>query len=282
MGKRMTREEFLEAVFSRRYEELKGRELRTVRVRVVGKELSLAQLIGVTDRRVYENLGLHIGTHLGEDHTGQSIGLLHLTPWEATVVAADVAMKSGNVELGFLDRFSGAVILLGSRAADLRFHAGRDVFAEHPHLGAFAHEGVSKEQPQLAFFWIVVTEKLRKQQMRRNRDVSHVHGEAAVSPGILYIGGHISGIGGADIHDRPESAEGAFFFFYIGEGFIGCGVVIALAVEFIDAHRRYLVNPSCKNQSHSHRREAASLLPRAASCPSVHRQPVGTSGGQLQ
>ena len=40
MGKRMTREEFLEAVFSRRYEELKGRELRTVRVRVVGKELS--------------------------------------------------------------------------------------------------------------------------------------------------------------------------------------------------------------------------------------------------
>ena len=102
MGKRMTREEFLEAVFSRRYEELKGRELRTVRVRVVGKELSLAQLIGVTDRRVYENLGLHIGTHLGEDHTGQSIGLLHLTPWEATVVAADVAMKSGNVELGFL------------------------------------------------------------------------------------------------------------------------------------------------------------------------------------
>ena len=39
----MTREEFLEAVFSRRYEELKGRELRTVRVRVVGKELSLAR-----------------------------------------------------------------------------------------------------------------------------------------------------------------------------------------------------------------------------------------------
>ena len=104
MGKRMTREEFLEAVFSRRYEELKGRELRTVRVRVVGKELSLAQLIGVTDRRVYENLGLHIGTHLGEDHTGQSIGLLHLTPWEATVVAADVAMKSGNVELGPVQR----------------------------------------------------------------------------------------------------------------------------------------------------------------------------------
>ena len=115
MGQRMTTEEFLEKVFSRSYEELKGRDLRLVRVKVVGREVSLAQLIGVTDRRVYENLGLHIGTHRGEDHPGQSIGLLHLTPWEATVVAADVAMKSGNVELGFLDRFSGAVILLGNR-----------------------------------------------------------------------------------------------------------------------------------------------------------------------
>lgn len=115
MGQRMTTEEFLEKVFSRSYEELKGRDLRLVRVKVVGREVSLAQLIGVSDRRIYENLGLHIGTHLGEDHTGESIGLLHITPWEATVAAADIAMKSGDVELGFLDRFSGAVILLGNR-----------------------------------------------------------------------------------------------------------------------------------------------------------------------
>ena len=115
MGQRMTTEEFLEKVFSRSYEELKGSDLRLVRVKVVGREVSLAQLIGVSDRRIYENLGLHIGTHLGEDHTGESIGLLHITPWEATVAAADIAMKSGDVELGFLDRFSGAVILLGNR-----------------------------------------------------------------------------------------------------------------------------------------------------------------------
>lgn len=115
MGQRMTTEEFLEKVFSRSYEELKGSDLRLVRVKVVGREVSLAQLIGVSDRRIYENLGLHIGTHLGEDHTGESIGILHITPWEATVAAADIAMKSGDVELGFLDRFSGAVILLGNR-----------------------------------------------------------------------------------------------------------------------------------------------------------------------
>lgn len=115
MGSRMTTEEFLEKVFSHSYEELKGKDLRLVRVKVVGREVSLAQLIGVSDRRIYQNLGLHIGTHLGEDHTGESIGLLHITPWEATVAAADIAIKSGDVELGFLDRFSGAVILLGNR-----------------------------------------------------------------------------------------------------------------------------------------------------------------------
>lgn len=116
MGSRMTREEFLERIFSQKYEALKGKHLRIVRVKVIGRAISLAQLIGVSDRRIYGNLGLHIGTHQGEDHTGESIGLLHITPWEATVAAADIAMKSGDVELGFLDRFSGAVILLGNRA----------------------------------------------------------------------------------------------------------------------------------------------------------------------
>ena len=89
MGSRMTREELLERVFSRKYEELKGKDLRLVRVKVIGREISLAQLIGVSETRIYQNLGLHIGTHQGEDHTGESIGLLHITPWEATVAAAE-------------------------------------------------------------------------------------------------------------------------------------------------------------------------------------------------
>lgn len=112
----MTREEFLEKVFSRKYEELKGKDLRVVRVRMPGKEISLAQLIGIPNPELYKNLGLHIGTHLGEDHTGETLGLLHVSPWEATVVAADVALKRGDVEVGFLDRFSGTVILLGSHS----------------------------------------------------------------------------------------------------------------------------------------------------------------------
>ena len=110
-----TIQEFLDMIFSGRYDELRSGQLRLARIRVPGKEVSLAQVIGVSDRSVYENLGLHIGVHAGEDHVGQSIGIMHFTPWESTVVAADVALKSGNVEIGFLDRFCGSLIVLGSR-----------------------------------------------------------------------------------------------------------------------------------------------------------------------
>ncbi|MBR3934978.1 MAG: BMC domain-containing protein [Oscillospiraceae bacterium] len=113
MAGRMTREEFLEKVFQKKYEELKGEKLRIVRVKVKGKEVSLAHIIGVSQERVYQNLALHIGTHFGEDHTGESIGLIHVDPEETAIIAADIALKSGNVEVGTLDRFSGAVVILG-------------------------------------------------------------------------------------------------------------------------------------------------------------------------
>ncbi len=118
MGERlsMTREEFLEKIFSQSYDELKGKNLRIVRVKTKGKEVSLAQLIGSSQTRIYQNLALHIGTHFGEDHTGETIGLIHVTPEEAAIIAADIALKSGKVEVGTLDRFSGAVVLLGSHS----------------------------------------------------------------------------------------------------------------------------------------------------------------------
>ena len=41
---------------------------------------------------------------------------MDFSPWETTIVAADVAMKAGNVEIGFLDRFNGSLIILGELA----------------------------------------------------------------------------------------------------------------------------------------------------------------------
>lgn len=51
--------------------------------------------------------------HEGEDHTGDAVGMIRFTPWEAVVVAADVAMKSADVQIGFMDRFCGSLILTG-------------------------------------------------------------------------------------------------------------------------------------------------------------------------
>ncbi len=110
----ITKEELLEKIFHDDYENLKGKRLRMVRMRIPGKEICMAHIISrPADTSIYQNLGLHIGVHEGEDHTGESIGMIRFTPWEAVVVAADVAMKSADVQIGFLDRFCGSLILLG-------------------------------------------------------------------------------------------------------------------------------------------------------------------------
>ena len=38
---------------------------------------------------------------------------MRVTPWEAIVVVTDVAVKAAHVEVGFMDRFSGALIITG-------------------------------------------------------------------------------------------------------------------------------------------------------------------------
>ncbi len=109
----ITQKELLERLFHEDYERLKDKKLRITRLRIPGKEVCLAHVISVSQPCVYQNLGLHIGVHEGEDHTGESIGLIRFTPWEAVVVAADVAMKSADVQIGFMDRFCGSLIITG-------------------------------------------------------------------------------------------------------------------------------------------------------------------------
>ena len=41
------------------------------------------------------------------------MGMIRFTPWEAVVVAADVAIKAADVQIGFMDRFCGTLILTG-------------------------------------------------------------------------------------------------------------------------------------------------------------------------
>lgn len=109
----ITKEELLEKLFHDDYRHLKGKRLRLTRMRVPGKEVCLAHIINPSQTCIYQNLALHIGVHEGEDHTGETIGLIRFTPWEAVVVAADIAVKSADVQIGFMDRFCGSLILTG-------------------------------------------------------------------------------------------------------------------------------------------------------------------------
>ena len=113
---RITKEQLIEKIFQDDYEKLKGKKLRMTRLRVPGKEVCMAHVLNPTDQRIYQNLALHIGVHEGEDHTGESLGLIRFTPWEAVVVGADVAMKSADVQLCFMDRFCGSLIVSGKLA----------------------------------------------------------------------------------------------------------------------------------------------------------------------
>ena len=111
---RITKEQLIEKIFQDDFENLKGKRLRMTRLRVPAKEVCLAHVLNPSEERIYQNLALHIGVHEGEDHTGEALGLIRFTPWEAVVVAADVAVKSADVQICFMDRFCGSLIVSGN------------------------------------------------------------------------------------------------------------------------------------------------------------------------
>ncbi len=89
-------------------EDSEGR-LRIIQETVPGKQISLAHIIGGPRPIVYKKLGLNPDV----DFDNSAIGILNITPPESAVIACDVAIKSGDVYLGFVDRFSGTLIITG-------------------------------------------------------------------------------------------------------------------------------------------------------------------------
>lgn len=85
---------------------MENEKKRVVQEYVPGKQVTLAHLIANPRKDVCCKLGL------SEEDTG-AIGILTITPSEAAIIAADVATKSSGVSIGFLDRFSGSLVLVG-------------------------------------------------------------------------------------------------------------------------------------------------------------------------
>jgi len=79
---------------------------RMIQEYVPGKQVTLLHIIASPQQSVYKSLGL-------DDADGNAIGILTITPGEAVIIAADVATKAAAVDIGFLDRFGGAMVITG-------------------------------------------------------------------------------------------------------------------------------------------------------------------------
>ena len=84
-------------------------KMRIVQELVPGKQVTLAHIIASPDEIVYKKLGLNPQL----DYSKAAIGILSMSPAEISVIAGDIAVKTANIDLGFIDRFSGTLIFTG-------------------------------------------------------------------------------------------------------------------------------------------------------------------------
>ena len=78
------------------------------RAYVPGKQVTVAHLIAHPAPEICEKAGIP---------DVDAIGILTLTPGETAIIAGDMAVRSADVNVAFLDRFSGTLILYGSVGA---------------------------------------------------------------------------------------------------------------------------------------------------------------------
>lgn len=85
---------------------------RVIQEFVPGKQITLAHLIANPVASLSKKMGLQPNAQPG----GNAIGIMTITPSEAAIIAADAATKSADVEIGFIDRFSGSLLFTGDVA----------------------------------------------------------------------------------------------------------------------------------------------------------------------
>ncbi len=85
-------------------------KIRIVQESVPGKQITLSHIIANPDEILYKKLNLNPST----DYSKSAIGIVTITPSETAIIAADISIKASGVELGFIDRFSGTLIVTGT------------------------------------------------------------------------------------------------------------------------------------------------------------------------
>ena len=89
---------------------LTGDLQRIIQEQVPGMQVSLAHIIANPDKILYTKLGLDPAV----DYSKSAIGIMTVTPAETAIIAGDIAIKAAGIELGFVDRFSGTLIVTGT------------------------------------------------------------------------------------------------------------------------------------------------------------------------
>ncbi|WED21114.1 BMC domain-containing protein [Vibrio sp. JC009] len=85
------------------YEEMKQ---RIIQEHVPGKQITLAHVISNPQPELFNVLEL-------DKEKGNAIGILNITPCEGVIIAADVATKTVEVNIGFLERSDGSLMITG-------------------------------------------------------------------------------------------------------------------------------------------------------------------------
>ncbi|QGY41885.1 BMC domain-containing protein [Pseudodesulfovibrio cashew] len=100
---------------------------RIIQEYVPGRQITLAHVVASPQRSIYLKLGL-------DDDASGAIGIMTITPSEAVIIAADVATKAADVEIGFLDRFGGSLLFTGDVASvEASLRAVLDYFEANLH-----------------------------------------------------------------------------------------------------------------------------------------------------
>lgn len=85
-------------------------KMRIVQELVPGKQITLAHIIANPDDVLYKKLGLDPAI----DYSKTAIGIVTMSPAETAIIAGDIATKASGATLGFVDRFSGTLIVTGT------------------------------------------------------------------------------------------------------------------------------------------------------------------------
>ena len=85
-------------------------KMRIIQESVPGKQITLSHIIANPDALLYRKLGLDPSV----EYSATAIGIMTICPSETAIIAADICMKASGARLGFVDRFSGTVIITGT------------------------------------------------------------------------------------------------------------------------------------------------------------------------